>query len=146
MTIVEMAKQLGVSTMTIYRRMKREGLNVADYRDSTTNELTSDGVAVIGSLFTATAPHEHDKTHTTSTQPDTQPVNVEAAVLRVKLEAAEATVARLETECERLRAERDRLLNMLETEQRQRQQLLTDGNQRRGGLFGWLRRRAPTGE
>ena len=139
-----MAKELNVSAMTVYRRMKRAGVDVAELRDDATGELTSEGVAVIGSLFDATgqqAAQQADATRTQpAAQPDTQPAEVEAAVLRVKLEASEATVQRLEDEVQRLRGECDRLVSMLEVEQRQRQQLLTDGRQRRVGLFGWLRR------
>jgi FtsZ-binding cell division protein ZapB len=65
---------------------------------------------------------------------------VEAAVLRAKLDAAEDTVARLDAECERLRGQVDTLTAMLQAEQQQRQRLLMDGQQRRGGLFGWFRR------
>ena len=144
MTITGMAKELNVSAMTVYRRMKRAGVNVTELRDDATGELTSEGVAVIGSLFDATgqqAAQQADAPRTQpAAQPDTQPAEVEAAVLRVKLEASEATVQRLEDEVQRLRGECDRLVSMLEVEQRQRQQLLTDGQQRRGGLFGWLRR------
>lgn len=144
MTLTEIAKGLGVSPMTVYRRLGKAGLNIADLRDEGTGEITAEGVAVIGSLFDATGQQTAQQTDATRTQPaaqpDTQPAEVEAAVLRVKLEASEATVKRLEDEVQRLRGECDRLVSMLEVEQRQRQQLLTDGRQRRGGLFGWLRK------
>ena len=130
--------------MTVYRRLNKAGLSIADLRDADTGEITAEGVAVIGSLFDATGQQEPQQADATRTQPaaqpDTQPAEVEAAVLRVKLEASEATVQRLEDEVQRLRGECDRLVSMLEAEQRQRQQLLTDGHQRRGGLFAWLRR------
>lgn len=144
MTLTEIAKQLNTSTMTVYRRLSKAGVRIADLRDTMTGELTAEGVAVIGSLFDATAQQTAQQADATRTQPAvphvTQPAEVEAAVLRVKLEASEAAVQRLEDEVQRLRGECDRLVAMLEVEQRQRQQLLTDGRQRRGGLFSWLLR------
>ena len=144
MTLTEIAKQLNTTTMTIYRRLDKAGLKIADLRDANTKELTAEGVAVIGSLFDATgqqAAQQADATRTQqAAQPDTQPAEVEAAVLRVKLEASEATVQRLEDEVKRLRGECDRLVSMLEVEQQQRQRLLTDGNQQRRGIFGFFKR------
>jgi FtsZ-binding cell division protein ZapB len=136
-TITGMAKELNVSAMTIYRRMKRAGVDVAELRDDATGELTSEGVAIIGNLFSTTG----TTTSTTQPQPAPQPVaEVEAAVLRAKLDAAEDTVVRLDAECERLRQQVDTLTAMLQAEQQQRQRLLMDGQQRRGGMFGWFRR------
>lgn len=70
---------------------------------------------------------------------------VAEAVLKVKLEAAESTISRLEDELRTLRGERDRLLAMLEAEQAQRVHLLESGHQR-GGLFSWFRRNRGGGE
>lgn len=142
MTITGMAKELNVSAMTIYRRMKRAGVNVTELRDDATGELTSEGVAVIGNLFSTTGTTTTTTGSATQPQPAPQPAaDVEAAVLRAKLDAAEDTVARLDAECERLREQVNTLTEMLRTEQLQRQRLLPDGQQRRGGLlFGWLRR------
>lgn len=50
MTIAQMAARLGVSSMTIYRRLRRNGLDIADMRDDS-GALTADGVATIGALF-----------------------------------------------------------------------------------------------
>lgn len=145
MTLAEMARQLNTTTMTIYRRLHKAGLKIADMRDADTGEITAEGMAVIGGLFTTTGATTNGTTRTQpTTQHDAQPVEVEAAVLRVKLEASEATVQRLEDEVQRLRGERDRLLSLLEVEQRQRQMLLTDGHQRRGLLFGWFKRNRGT--
>lgn len=140
-TITGMAKELNVSAMTIYRRMKRAGVDVAELRDDATGELTSEGVAIIGNLFSTTGTTTSTTGSATQPQPAPQPVaEVEAAVLRAKLDAAEDTVARLDAECERLRQQVDTLTAMLQAEQQQRHRLLMDGQQRRGGLFGWFRR------
>lgn len=144
-----MAKELNVTTVTIYRRLKRAGVSVADLRDVSTGELTAEGVAVIGGLFDATGANtaSHDDTTRTqpTTQPDAQPVDVdsmvEAAVLRVKLEAAEATIQRLDDECARLRGRVDVLTSMLQTEQDARVRLLeADTTRRRGWFASWFHR------
>lgn len=148
MTLTDMAKELNVTTVTIYRRLKRAGVNVADLRDVSTGELTAEGVAVIGGLFDATGANtaSHDDTTRTqpATQPDAQPVDVEAAVeiatLRVKLAAAEATIQRLDDECARLRGRVDVLTSMLQTEQDARVRLLEADTTRRRGWFAWFRR------
>ena len=141
MTIGSIAKQLDVSSMTIYRRLKRAGIDVASLRDAETGELTSEGLATIGSLFARTESTTSTTTEsTTRTQQAPQQAEMEAVVLRVKLEAAMDTVARLDAECEQLRGQVERLTAMLEAEQRQRQALLPAPGQRRG-LFGWRRRR-----
>lgn len=141
MTIGSIAKQLDVSSMTVYRRLKRAGIDVASLRDAETGELTSEGLATIGSLFATTESTTSTTTEsTTRTQQAPQQAEMEAVVLRVKLEAAMDTVARLDAECERLRQQVDALTEMLQTEQRCRQALLPAPGQRRG-LFGWRRRR-----
>lgn len=148
MTLAEMARQLNTSTMTIYRRLDKAGLKIADLRDADTGEITAEGVAAIGGLFTTTGATGSATNATTgsttrtqpTTQRDAQPSEVEAAVLRVKLEATEAMLEAVTDERNRLRDERDKLLVMLEQEQRQRVLMLGDGNQQRRGLFGWLRR------
>lgn len=147
MTMRVIADKLGVSIPTLYRRLKAAGVNVADLRDDKTGKVTPAGAAMIADVFRggedntaiqgiidgASQPVSDD------TSQQHAGVTVAEAVLRVKLEGAEATITRLETELNQLRDERDRLLTMLEAEQRQRVQLLEDGRQRRG-LFAWLRR------
>lgn len=149
MTLTDVAKELNVTTMTIYRRLKRAGVNVTDLRDVSTGELTAEGVAVIGGLFDATGANtaSHDDTTRTqpTTQPDAQPVDVdsmvEAAVLRARLEAAEATIQRLDAECDRLRGRVDVLTTMLQTEQDARVRLLeADTTRRRGWFASWFHR------
>lgn len=146
MTLAEMARQLNTTTMTIYRRLHKAGLKIADMRDADTGEITAEGMAVIGGLFTTTGATTTTTTRTQpTTQHDAQPADVEAAVLRERCKALEDTVQRLDAECERLRVERDKLLTMLESEQQARTLLLTDGRQRRG-LFGWFKSRGGGGD
>jgi predicted RNase H-like nuclease (RuvC/YqgF family) len=153
MTLAEIARQLNTSTMTVYRRLDKAGVKIADLRDADTGEVTAEGLAVIGGLFNTTGATQPTTDTTTSsatrtqhtTQRDAQQVEVEAAVLRERCKALEDTVQRLDAECERLRQQVDTLTQMLQTEQRQRVLLLDDGRQRRG-LFGWFRRNRDGGE
>lgn len=146
MTMRAIADQLGVSIPTLYRRLKAEGVNLADLKDSKTGKVTPAGAAVIADIFrgsedeTAIQDVISGASQCVSGDISRQDADVtfEAAVLRVKLEAAEATITRLEDDLTRLRGEHDKLLSMLEAEQRQRQLLLTEGRRRRG-LFAWLR-------
>ena len=147
MTLAEMARQLNTSTMTIYRRLYKAGLKIADLRDADTGEITAEGVAVIGGLFTTTGATGSTTNTTNSgvtrtqptTQHDAQPAEVEVAVLRERVQGLADKLATVEAERDRLREQVDTLTAMLQTEQRQRVLMLGDGNQRRG-LFGWLRR------
>lgn len=147
MTMRAIANELGVSIPTLYRRLKAEGVNLADLRDDKTGKVTPAGAAVIADVFRGsmdnTAVQEIINGDSQSVAGDTSTqyadATVRAAVCAAKLEAAEATIKRLEDELTRLRDERDKLLALLEGEQRQRQMLLTDGHQRRG-LFGWFKR------
>lgn len=147
MTLAEMARQLNTSTMTIYRRLDKAGLKIADMRDADTGEITAEGMAVIGGLFTTTGATTTTTTRTQpTTQHDAQPADVEAAVLRERCKALEDTVQRLDAECERLRVERDKLLSMMESEQQARTLLLTGRQRRGGGLFGWFKSRGSGGD
>jgi len=131
------ARDLNVSTMTIYRRLKRENINLDDLRDKN-GEISAHGASVIASLFDATG--EQDA-QTSETPADNVSQAVEIAVLRERVTALSDRLAAVCDERDRLREQVDRLTGLLEAEQRQRQQLLTDGNQQRRGLFAWLRRR-----
>ena len=139
MTLRAIAATLGVQPVTVYRRLKANGIDVATLRDSNGN-ITTEGASLIASMFDGVpddtaiqaAISETSQGVAGETSQADIALQVTAAVTAAKLEAAEDRIKALETEVDRLRGERDRLLTMLETEQRQRQQLLTDGRQRRG--------------
>ena len=146
MTLAEMARQLNTSTMTIYRRLDKAGLKIADMRDADTGEITAEGMAVIGGLFTTTGATTTTTTRTQpTTQHDAQPVEVEAAVLRERVQGLTDKLLAVEAERDRLLSQVATLTEMLQAEQRQRQMLLTDGRQRRG-LFGWFKSRGGGGD
>lgn len=133
MTVTEIASRLNVTTMTVYRRLKKAGLNIADYRDES-NNLTADGVAIIGNLFNGTDAITGDTTTTTDdvtqveheTQPDTQLLEtaVKLAELTAKLDGLKATLEQVQDERDRLRVQVDTLTQMLQAEQQQRERLL----------------------
>lgn len=156
MTIREIAERLGVSVPTLYRRLKAEGVDIKGLRDSKTGKVTAEGAAIIADLFGSpeddTAVQDiingASQSGTSEAAQDVTWLRVRIAASETRLEAAAETVQRLDTEVIRLQAEVDRLIGLLEAEARTRQQaLLTDGGQRqrRGGLFGWLRR-SPGGD
>lgn len=156
MTMRAIAAELGISMPTLYRKLKAEGVDLASLRDNN-GGITAAGASLIASLFdssvsdTAVQAALHGRVNdvrqdvSLDTLPSKTALQVEAAILRERLTAAEDRLQAVTAECDRLRGERDRLLSMLEAEQRQRQLLLTDGRQRRGGLlFGLFKRNRAT--
>ena len=146
MTLTEIAKHLNTSTMTIYRRLDKAGIKISDLRDADTGGITPEGVSVIGSLFDATGQQAAQQTDTTRTQPaaqpDAQPIEVEAAVLRERVRGLEDKLQAAYDERDRLRAQVDTLTEMLRVEQQGRVKLLGDGGQQqKRGLFGLFRGR-----
>lgn len=134
-----MAKQLNVTTMTIYRRLEKNGLNIADLRDSDKGPLTSEGVAIIASLFDTTTPQTALTGDATPTQPGynpagnvgtTGPSDDSTAVLRAKLDGANALIEQLTGERDALREQLAAAQAALAAEQADRQaerRLLTGG-------------------
>lgn len=129
MTLISLAEQLGTSTMTIYRRLKRNGQNIDELRDPSTGELTQLGISTIAALF--------DGTGTTAAQQDAQqdatPVTEQGAtghnsdvlavaVLETKLAGAEALIEQLTGERDELRRQLAAALAALAAEQMDRQQ------------------------
>ena len=150
MTLTEMAKQLNVSAMTIYRKLKKNGVKIDELRDPDTGELTAAGVSVIASLFDATAPQQHvtaPQQHVTGDATRLQQVTTDdATVLQAKLDGATALIEQLTSERDDLRKQVAALTAALQREQddRQAERRLLTGNveqHKRGGLFGWLRKK-----
>ena len=147
--------------MTIYRRLKENGVNVAELRDADTGELTAAGASIIASMFPnagvtdgktdpsqdATDVVQRDDTdHNGQVTGDGSTV---AAVLQAKLDGANALIQQLTDERDELRRQLATVTAALEREQTDRQQerlMLTassaatsndDGQVRRAG---WWRR------
>lgn len=131
-------------------------MNVDDLRDGPRGPLTSDGVAIIASMFDTTTPQTaladdttqmpQDMSHTTQ---DTSqgPGAASAAVLQAKLDSMMMLVDQLTGERDQLREQVAALTAALEREQIDRQherQLLTAGDevqnaQPRRRWWGWWR-------
>lgn len=137
MTITALSKALGVSTPTIYRRLKGQGVNLDELRDG--KELTQHGVQVIASLFDRddlvtqgvkcnVSGAEHETFHDTL-QGETV-LQVQVASLRAQVDGLQALVAQLEAQRDDLRRLLDVANAALEREQSDRAQeraLLTTG-------------------
>ena len=111
MTLAALARQLNTTTMTIYRRLKRNGVSIDELRDSTTGNLTPAGVSIIAALFdepAATAPEQPPQRDATSdTEQGTTEANAprwnECDVLRAQLEGARDLIEQLTGERDELR-------------------------------------------
>lgn len=129
MTLTALADQLNTTTMTIYRRLKRNGLSIDELRNATTGELTPAGVSTIAALFDATGgtstepAAEHGATHETE-QGATGGTGdaLAVAVLEAKLEGAAALIEQLTGERDELRRQLATALAALAAEQADRQQ------------------------
>lgn len=129
MTIAALAKQLNVSTMTIYRRCDKKGLKIKNLRDDKTGELTAEGVAAIASLFDATAPQNAITEDTTRTPQGANSVTQPAQqgpgpglvdVLQAKLDGLNALLEQVTAERDALRGQVAALTAALEREQADR--------------------------
>ena len=118
MTLTEMAKQLNVSSMTIYRRLKKNGYEIGSMRDVSTGELTAAGVSVIASLFDATVPQQTATGDATRMQ---QGATDNATVLQAQLDGAMALIEQLTSERDDLRKQVAALTAALQREQDDRQ-------------------------
>ena len=132
MTLKALAEELGVSTMSVYRRAQRAGVAIADLRGPD-GELTAEGVTALAALFDTVTAHTTDATeaaqhiHHGDTSADVARLTAEAEGLRRLVEV-------LQAEIEDLR----RRLDASEAERRQAvQALLPDAG---GGVRGWWRR------
>lgn len=136
MTITAIAKQLNTTTMTVYRRLKRAGVNVDDLRDANTGEVTAAGASLIASLFDTTggATQEAQQVITGDATGGATGDTVTVAVLQAKLDAATDTISRLEAERDRLLKQLDAVTAALQTEQadRQHERLLLTGSDGNG--------------
>ncbi len=140
MTLTALADQLNTTTMTIYRRLKRNGLTIDELRDTATGELTQVGVSTIAALFDATGgtstepAAEHGATSETEQGATGDALAV--AVLEAKLEGAAALIEQLTSERDELRRQLAAALAALAAEQADRQQerrLLTGATADVGG-------------
>lgn len=155
MTIKGIADELGTTSVTIYRRLKRAGIQIATLRDDN-GDITQSGASTIANLFRerdadvqrAIDAGRADRSEAEGLidddrnrlQREAASAETRAVIAETRLEFALERVKALESDLEHTRLECSRLLALLEAEQQQRQRLLTDGHQQRRGLFRRLRR------
>lgn len=106
MNMTQIAKQVGTSKPTLYKRIKDAGLNVDDLRNAQTNELTQYGIQVITALFENDAVKQKkdtiDDTALLTAQIDAQQREIE--LLKMVIDAKEAEIKRLVVDLEAWRA------------------------------------------
>lgn len=142
MTLAAIAKELNVSTMTVYRKLRQNGLEIGELRGED-GQITTDGASLIASLFDATQAATDDVTQEKQVAEHDA---TEVAVLTERLNAAQETISRLENEVTRLSDQLKAMSAALEREQLDRANerlLLTAGNaegSQRKGPFWWIHR------
>lgn len=113
MNVTQLAKHLGISKPTLYKRVKDAGLQLDDLRNTQTGELTQHGVESISALFDDNVQPRKDVKPT--------PHNAEMLVLRGQVEAAQREndllremLAAKDAELQRMTAEVQRMAVDLE--------------------------------
>ena len=106
MNVTQLAKQLGISKPTLYKRVKDAGLQLDDLRNAQTGELTQYGVESISALFDGNVQPRKDVKPT--------PYNAELLVLREQLDGAQQRIDLLNTMLTAKEAEIRRLTTDLE--------------------------------
>ena len=87
MNVTQLAKHLGISKPTLYKRVKDAGLQLDDLRDSATGELTAQGAATISALFDDKTPVTTEARNAAQYRRLTQ-VDAELLIVRDQLDAA----------------------------------------------------------
>lgn len=158
MTIKELADRLGVSSQSVYKRLKNHGVKLETLKDKATGEITAEGLQVVARVFNLDLTGKQAQAET-ATETDTMvesPVDSEVERLKKEVERLTTEVERLNNlnstmveKVEMLTSERDTLkqellmANQLHYLALQRIPALPAAGQtsRAGGLFGWLNRR-----
>lgn len=144
-TLRAIAEGLNTTTMTIYRKLTKAGINIKDLRDGGNGEITPQGAGIIASLYrntTTTTDNEAAQqvitevltggaTGTTGTEtPSRGAERAQVAALEARVEGLQALIAQLESERDELRKQLNQVTSLLQAEQADRQQerlLLTGG-------------------
>ena len=113
MTIKDAAKLYGISTQAVYQRLKKANINLDTLKDKETGEITPDGEAVFGKLFTK---HEGQKPESFKSIIETQKQLI-ASLQKENGELVEK-VSKLQKENDDLKADKENWYKALETAQR----------------------------
>ena len=155
MTIKELADRLGVSSQSVYKRLKNHGVKLETLRDKATGEITADGLQVVARIFDLDTTGEQAQPEPAA-EVESQ-VDSEVERLKKEVERLTAEVEKLNSlnstmveKVESLESERDYLRQTLQAQQQLQAMTLQKlpslpaaGQTSRagGGLFGWLNRR-----
>lgn len=131
MTIAEMARQLNTSRNTLYRRLKENGVDVKQLRDSE-GQLTQYGMSAIAALFDGvTDETQHDtELHGTVNSSDTQNTGKFDTQSVMDVSNMSLRIVQLETQCEMLKRENDMLRDFLEATTQTYKAAQSDARQR----------------
>ena len=110
MTIKELAREYGVSTQAVYKRIAKAGKSVNELTTGQTGELTEEGRDLLATLFT--------NQQTTTTNQSTEVERLTAEVERLKKE-----VENLQTRLNDAQLDKDRLYTLLAAAQQTAQAL-----------------------
>lgn len=99
MTMTELAKELGVSTQAVYKRLQRDGVDVATLKESGSKDLSQDGVDTIRLMFKG-SPTVNKRTR--KVHEDSLSTQSKIGLQQIVLDQGE-NIARLETENQMLR-------------------------------------------
>lgn len=110
MTIKELAREYGVSTQAVYKRIAKAGKSVKELTTGQTGELTEEGRDLLATLFT--------NQQTTTTNQSTEVERLTAEVERLKKE-----VENLQTRLNDAQLDKDRLYTLLAAAQQTAQAL-----------------------
>jgi septal ring factor EnvC (AmiA/AmiB activator) len=113
LTVKEFAKAAGVTTAAVYKRLKVNGLDIAELKDPDTGKLTPEGIEQLQALFGGSQPEL-----TTELTTEVDRLTTELMELSTKLKALETELSDTKAELESMKAENALL--------REREKLLTD--------------------
>lgn len=100
MTIREVAQLTGLTHQAIYKKIKANGLNVADLKDKNTGHFTPDGEAKIRQLFKLT---DADATQVEKSTTEVDDLTTQVEKLRNQVDTLNKTIATLTEERDYLR-------------------------------------------
>lgn len=145
MNVTQMAKHLGTSKPTLYKRVKLAGLDLDELRDKDTGELTDSGTSAIAALFDDYTPVLTEKREANHSSAAT--VDAELTAARQQIEALQREIDLLREMLDGKNAELARMAEDLTAWRAKAQEinvqqlLLTmDSTRKRSGLMNRIMR------
>ena len=117
MTIKELAREYGVSTQAVYKRIAKAGKSVKELTTGQTGELTEEGRDLLATLFT------NQQTTTTNQSTEVERLTAEVERLKKEVERLKKEVENLQTRLNDAQLDKDRLYTLLAAAQQTAQAL-----------------------